>query len=226
MTIKKLLIYLFKGVLYFVAIILFYLLAAFVMSRITISEEQNTSNEMDMYILTNGIHSDIVVPVITEQRNWFDHITHLDNKTDKSEYKYLAVGWGDKGFYLNTPTWDQLKASTALKAVFGISGTAVHATYYKGMIESPTCKKISISKDQYSRLINFLDESLEKNSNGKIMYIETTSTKSDSDGFYEATGRYSMLYTCNTWTNQALKACGQKACLWTAFQEGIFLKYE
>ena len=226
MTIKKVLFKIFKGVLIFIGIILLYLLSAFILSRISISEEENKPDQLDIYILTNGIHSDIVVPVITDQKNWFTEINHLNKNLEASQYKYLAIGWGDKGFYLNTPSWDQLKASTALKAVFGLSGTAVHATYYKSMTESDTCKKISISKEQYARLLKFIDDSLKKGDSDNIMPIVTSATHGNTDGFYEATGRYSLFYTCNTWTNQALKFCGQKACLWTAFQEGIFLKYE
>lgn len=215
----------FKVLAWFIAIVLFYLLVAFVLSRIPVSAEENTVDEMDIYILTNGIHTDIVVPTITDQRNWFESVTHLNPKFNKVDFKYLAIGWGDKGFYLNTPTWAELKASTALKAVVGLSGTAVHATYYRDMTESETCKRISISKDQYARLINFIDESFENSTNGNVMQIDTDVAHNDRDGFYEATGRYSVLYTCNTWANQALKAGGQRACLWTAFQEGIFLKY-
>ncbi|MCX6352889.1 MAG: DUF2459 domain-containing protein, partial [Bacteroidetes bacterium] len=36
----------------------------------------------------------------------------------------------------------------------------------------------------------------------------------------------SLFYTCNTFTNQALKAGGLKACLWPPFDKGIFKKYE
>ena len=210
---------------WFIGIVLFYLLVAFILSRIPVSAEKEMAEDVDIYILTNGIHTDIVVPIITEQRNWFESVNHLNPKFNKAEFKYLALGWGDKGFYLNTPTWAELKASTALKAVVGLSGTAMHATYYRDMTESETCKKISISEGQYARLIAFIDQSFQNDSKGNVMLIDTDVAHNDRDGFYEATGRYSILYTCNTWANQALKAGGQRACLWTAFQEGIFLKY-
>lgn len=216
----------FKIVAWFIAVVLFYLLVAFILSRVPVAGEKNTAKDLDIYILTNGIRTDIVVPIITDQRNWFESVTHLNPTFNKSEFKYLALGWGDKGFYLNTPTWAELKASTALKAVVGLSGTAMHATYYRSMTESENCKKISISRDQYSRLIKFIDDSFENDNAGKVLPIDTDVAHNDRDGFYEATGRYSILYTCNTWANQALKAGGQRACLWTAFQEGIFLKYE
>lgn len=47
----------------------------------------------------------------------------------------------------------------------------------------------------------------------------------DHDAFYEAKGRYSLFHTCNTWANNALKACGQKACWWTPFSTGIRYQY-
>ncbi|PVD53231.1 hypothetical protein DC498_04965 [Terrimonas sp.] len=31
---------------------------------------------------------------------------------------------------------------------------------------------------------------------------------------------------CNIWANNALKACGQRASLWTALDGGIFYQYE
>jgi hypothetical protein len=39
-------------------------------------------------------------------------------------------------------------------------------------------------------------------------------------------GSYNLFHTCNTWTNDALKAGGQKACWWTPFDAGIFRQYQ
>ncbi len=35
-------------------------------------------------------------------------------------------------------------------------------------------------------------------------------------------GNIVYLKTCNTWTNNALKASEQRACAWTIFANGIF----
>ena len=201
-----------------------YFLSAFVLSRLTVDEEAAAPDELAVYILTNGIHSDIVVPSNTDQMNWFTQINHLDTSLNQ-QYNYVSIGWGDKGFYLNTPTWAELKASTALNAAFGLGGTAIHATYYKNMVEDESCKKIMISRDQYARLIEFVKSGFDKDVNGKVIKIQTDVRKSDTDAFYEGTGNYSLFYTCNTWTNNSLKYSGQKACVWTAFQKPIFLKY-
>lgn len=224
--IKKVLVNILKGILIFIGFILLYFLITFILSKIKIGEEKNAPDNVTVYIQTNGIHSDIVVPIITDQENWFSKVDFLNELSDTEDYKYLAFGWGDKGFYLNTPSWAELKLSTALKATVGMSGSAVHATFYKEMIESETCKKIEISTEQYVRLSEYIHKSFQSNSAGDFIKIETKANKGETDAFYEANGRYSLFNTCNSWTNRSLKASGQKACLWTAFQKPIFDKYE
>ncbi len=226
MSIKKLLKILGLVILGFVGFILIYLGAAYCLSRITVAEEKNAKDEVIIFIKTNGVHTDIVVPVRSEQKDWSEEVRFENTTSKDSTYQYLGMGWGDKGFYLETPTWGDLKASVALKAATGLSTTAIHATYFKSVTESTDCKKILISKEQYGRLINFIEKSFQKDENGHSIYIQTNANYGKADAFYEANGSYSMFHTCNTWSNNALKASGQRCCLWTAFDTGIFLKYK
>ena len=211
----------------FIAFILLYLLTAYCLSRLTVNKEPGQSGDMAIYIKTNGVHTDIVVPIKNELADWSKEIrfanTHLP---DTSNMKWLAMGWGDKGFYLQTPTWADLKFSTAFKAAFALGTTAIHTTFYNDLRESESCKKIMISNDQYKRLTGYLYGSFQKDAAGHLMRIITNANYNNADAFYEARGSYSMLQTCNTWANNALKNCGQKACWWTAFDTGIFLQYK
>jgi uncharacterized protein (TIGR02117 family) len=224
---KRLLKYTSYSLLYFVLFILLYLLTVFCLSRISVSREDGTQEEVAIYIKTNGVHTDIVVPVANEVYDWSKevkfHNTHLK---DSASIQWLAVGWGDKGFYLHTPQWSDLTFSTAFKAAFALGTTAMHTTFYNRMEESKSCKKILISREQYKKLVRYIDESFLHNSNGHKVLIVTNANYGDSDAFYEGTGKYSLFKTCNSWANTALKSCGQKACLWTAFDTGIFLQYE
>ena len=206
--------------------LLLYLGSAFLLSRITINEEPNEPDELTIYILTNGVHTDIVMPVKTKQMDWSKQIKYSNTEQSDSTYGYVAMGWGDKGFYLETPTWGDLKASTAFKAATGLSSTAIHATYYRSITEGEDCRKIVISHSQYARLIHYISESFKKDTFGNFIHIPTDANYGISDAFYEANGSYSMFTTCNSWANSGLKASGQRACLWTAFDTGIFLKYE
>ncbi|MGC4034775.1 MAG: TIGR02117 family protein [Chitinophagaceae bacterium] len=226
MKLKKILKYLLYTVVTFVSFVLLYLLAAFCLSRITINKEPDTTNDVTIYIKTNGVHTDIVVPVKNDQMDWSKEILFSNTTAKDSSMQYLAMGWGDKGFYLETPTWADLKFRTAFRAAFALSTTAIHATFYRAMIENKSCKKIEISQDQYKRLVDYILNSLQKDMNGHAIWINTTANYGTTDAFYEATGSYSLFKTCNTWANKALKVSGQKCCLWTAFDTGIFLKYE
>ncbi len=223
---KKTLRILGKFLLLFIGLVLMYALATYILSRITIDKEPNTKEEVAIYILTNGVHTDIVMPIKTDAIDWSSEVKFENTLSKDSTYQFLALGWGDKGFYLETPTWADLKASVAFNAAFGLGTTAIHATYYKRMPESETCKKILISKEQYIRLRDYINDSFQKDANGHFINIKTTANYGKTDAFYEANGSYSLFHSCNTWANNALKSCGQKSCLWTIFDTGIFLKYE
>jgi len=151
--IKRLTRYTLYFILGFIGFVLLYLASAYCLSRIATGKERNTSSDVAIYIKTNGVHTDIVVPVKTPQLDWSREIAFSNTPlTDTTKIKYLAMGWGDKGFYLNTPTWSDLKFSTAFKAAFALSTTAIHATFYDTLTEDSACKKIMISNAQYGRL--------------------------------------------------------------------------
>ena len=227
MNFKKVVKVIFRTILGFIAFVALYLLGAFVLSRIGVNKELASSSSagVPIYIHTNGVHTDIVVPVKNEMCDWSKEIKFENTISKDTIAKYVAFGWGDKGFYLNTPTWAQLKFSVAFKAAFALSTSAIHATFYKTIEENADCKKILISKDQYSALIAYIQKSFKTDSAGNIINIKTNANYNNEDAFYEAKGRYNLFYTCNTWANNALKACGQRACLWTPFDKGIFYQY-
>ena len=220
--IKKLL----KYTAIFVLSLMTYLLIVTLLSFVSVNDGLVKSHkEIPIYILTNGVHTDIVLPLKSEHYDWTNQLKTEHTKAKDSTYQYVALGWGDKGFYLETPTWADLKASTALKAASGLSSTAMHVTFYKDLKESNSCKKLQISSDNYKKLILFINESFQTKS-GEFLKIETEAVYGKHDVFYEANGSYSLFYTCNSWANQALKAANQKAALWTISDSGIFRHYE
>ena len=210
-----------------IVFVVLYFAVAFCFSRITVpAEKTDNPKEIAIYIQTNGDHTDIVVPVLNEQIDWSKEIKYANTISKDTVYQYLGIGWGDKGFYIDTPTWSQLKLSVAFKAAFWLGTAVIHATYYKNITENEDCRKIIISQEQYTRLINFITKWFQKDTDGHFIDIKTTANYGNTDAFYEAKGRYNLFFTCNTWANDALKACGQKSCVWTIFDTGIFLKYK
>jgi uncharacterized protein (TIGR02117 family) len=166
------------------------------------------------------------VPVKTDYKDWSQGILYKNTRGDDTSLQYLAIGWGDKDFYLKTPHLADLKFSIAFNAAFGLSSAAMHTTFYKSLKQGDQCLKLDLDKAQYQRLISFIENSLQRDSLGQPIVIPTEMRYNKDDAFYEARGRYSLFHTCNTWTNNALKACGQKACWWTPFEDGVFYAYK
>jgi uncharacterized protein (TIGR02117 family) len=209
------------------AFILLYVILALTIPLIEVAKKPTKEPAtVPIYILTNGDHTDLVVPVKTAQIDWSKKIPYQDTKSKQGNFNYLGIGWGDKGFYLDTPTWSQLKFSTAFKAAFWLGESAMHCTYYNEMKEGKDCKKIMLTKNQYADLIKYIDTKFDKDKAGNNILIPTKAVYGENDCFYEANGSYSFLYTCNTWANNGLKTAGQKAALWTPSDFGIFGHYK
>lgn len=213
----------------FLSIIIFvglYFLFAFVFSRISVEKEQTENADITTYILSNGVHTDIVVPVNNEVFNWEAFMKRSDILSQDTTLDFVGFGWGDKGFFLETPTWADLTFKTAFKAAFGLGSSAMHVTYHKNLKQGKRCKQLKLSKEQYIRLVEYIKQRFDLNETNTSINIKTKAVYGITDAFYEAKGNYNLFKTCNTWTNTSLKVCGQKACLWTPFEGGIFYQYK
>lgn len=227
MNVKKMLLLIIKALGIIVGIVVLYIAMGYFLPFIEVSaKDDGQKKEIPVYIYTNGVHTDIVMPVKNDLQDWSTKIPFGNTKSKSTDYNYVGVGWGDKGFYLDTPTWADLKFSTAFKAAFWLSESAMHCTFYKTMKEGDDCKKIMISRDQYKKLVDFVDAKFDKDQNGNYNLIPTNAVYGNDDAFYDAQGKYSFLNTCNTWANDALKAADQKAAFWTPSDYGIFLHYK
>ncbi|MGN5956431.1 TIGR02117 family protein [Sphingobacterium lactis] len=206
---------------------LLYLAADALLSRISLNKVDQSSGQktIEAYILSNGVHTDIVLPIRTADLDWTSVFPIENTKGKAQDHQFISIGWGDKGFYLNTPEWKDLTAKTALVAALGIGETALHITYYKQMENDSLCRKINIDSTQLSILQNYIINSLDKDQDGKPIYIQTNAQYGQDDAFYEAKGAYSMFYSCNTWTNEALKKAHMPAGYWTVFDKGILRHY-
>ncbi len=164
-----------------------YLLVALLLTHITVNMESiDTENKKtnSIYIQTNGVHLDLILP-----NHDFDFL-NLD-------CKYLAIGWGDKDFYLNTPSFSDLKVKTAFNALFLDSPTLLHITKYQKVQNNWT--KIQITEEQLICIKRNI-----------LMYFNESDTKpiqgyGSMDFFYQAKGSYSCFFTCNSWVNSILK---------------------
>lgn len=212
-----------KTVCWILAVLIAYAVIGMLLSLIPVNRHPSPGDDVVVYLERSDVHTDIVVPTRTERIDWVAIVPPSDTKI-ATQREYLAFGWGSQDFYLNVPTWGDLTLGIALKAISGTGGTALHTEYEHEPTEGANCRRLTITADQYNALVEFILASGKRNESGGFIHIDHDGYY-QSDAFYEGIGRYSPFFTCNTWANSALKACGQKACLWTALQQPIFWKY-
>ena len=207
-----------KYFLYVLIIPVFYLVVSLILTFITIDRKgHNETLDKAIYLNTNGIHLDIIIP----KKN-IDSLL-LKGINTGTDDQYLSFGWGDKDFYLNTPTWNDLTFKTAFKALFLNSETLLHITRFQNRHKE--WKEIKISANELQKLNNYILLSFKTNEDGYKQILKNKGY-SFNDDFYQAKGSYSIFKTCNTWVNTGFKDSGLKACLWTPFDFGLLNKYE
>ncbi len=213
-TLKKIL----KWSLYFLLIPIFYLVVSLILTSITIERKlENGITDKIIYLNTNGVHLDIVIP-----KENIDSIILSGLKLNGNE-NYLSFGWGDENFYINTPTWGDLTFNNAFSAMFLKSTTLMHVTRYKE--KRSDWIVIKINESELKNLNTYIQNTFKTNVNGMKIILENQGYSS-MDEFYKSKGSYSCFNTCNSWVNKGFKESGLKSCYWTPFDFGLIKKYE
>jgi uncharacterized protein (TIGR02117 family) len=181
----------------------------------------SAENGIEIYVGTNGVHTDLVLPVVNEIIDWREKITLKDFPEVDTAFKYITMGWGDKGFYIQTPTWADLTVSTAFNALFLASPAAMHITYRRN---APRNNEhyvgVRITNKEYKEIVDFVIPYFQTNQHGEIILIPDAGYNI-YDNFYEAHGKYHMVNTSNNWTNTCLKNAGIRAALWSPLDQPI-----
>jgi uncharacterized protein (TIGR02117 family) len=225
-TLKKLLRLIAYGLLALIIAIALFFLCDAVLGRIPVNEEPNGGHDVLIYLQSDGTHSDLALPIKTPVIDWSHEILYAHTRSQDSNMTYLSFGWGEKTFYLETPNWEDLTVKNALRASLGFGSPAVHTRYHPSLQASENSIPIHLSWDQYRRLVAYLQKSLARSEQSQLIHIPTPDDYGPSDAFYEGNGHYGLNHSCNTWINRALKSCGQKAAVWTAFEPGVMRWYQ
>lgn len=212
-----------KWLLIFPLFVLSYLLAAWIFASLPVNQAQ-PKGEITLFLVSNGVHTDVVMPLKNEIFDWTRVVNPADTITDDANIAYVGLGWGERNFYLYTPEWKDLSVSNALGALSGLNRTLIHITYYNfEPKEDDYIVKFSATPEQYQRLTKLLSASF-KQEDGKSILLKGIHYQSN-DAFYEAKGRYHLFNTCNTWLNDRLVESGLKGVYWTPFSSPLLDLY-
>lgn len=206
----------FLGVLFSIPFI--YFSTSLILTYIPVNTTQECSVcNKEIYISTNGVHLNIIIPKNNLEKSLLSDLSFEDDD------RYFAFGWGDKNFYLNTPTWNDLTFKNAFVALFLKSPSLIHFTRYK--TTRPVWIKIKVNENQLSRINNYIINSFYLTDENRKVILPDKGYYNNDD-FYKANGNYSLFYTSNSWVNSLLKDAGLKACFWTPFDFRIIDMYK
>ncbi len=179
-----------------------------------------TDCDMQICVSNTGVHFNIIVPT---KNNFFDwHKFFSISKVDidpAPDYNYLSFGWGDKDFYMLTPSLSDLKFSTTLKALFIPTSSVMYVKGYQVIPTDLEVKCVRVSKNDYSRLMEYIQGSFQLDIKGKTVRLGNGHTV--NAGFYAAVGSYSILRNCNSWTASGLRRANINTPLWDGLSTAI-----
>ena len=174
--------------------------------------------EVEAFVLSNGAHTDLVFPVRSAAIDWSTVFSAADAVAVPSDAEFIAVGWGDREFYLHTPTWADLTVSRALGAVAGRNPSLLHVTWLKrSQLAAGSAYVLPLTSAQYASLIAHVRSKLP---DGRVVPLPNAGY-GKQDAFYEATGSYGPFETCNTWTGRGLRNAGLTMGRWTPFDYNV-----
>jgi uncharacterized protein (TIGR02117 family) len=168
----------------------------------------------DIFVETNGVHVSIIVPMAD-----VSDLIRPEHLFDRDLYgTHAMVGWGHSGVYHNARTWNDVRSGDIVSAVIGSDDTTLHVYHLINPQITTYRKRIRISAAQYRIVIRQIRSAFKLNAQAQSA---AHMAYGPGNLFYDSTGHYSALHTCNNWTSEVLKKAGVKTGIWTPMAGGV-----
>lgn len=213
-----------RGAAVLFAIPLLYFLAALLGSLIPANPAwREAERGITIFVRTNGVHTWLMVPNVAGGVDWRPLAPARHIKDPRYAGNYIAIGYGNRDFYLNTPTWGDLSPRVALAAAFGRGPSLVHVEHERDPAPNEYQRPIVLRDDEYRKLAAHVRQSIAIDSFGRSIPLLGRGY-GPADVFYRGRGRYDAHRTCNEWTGEALRAAGVRTGIWTPLSQSIMLR--
>ncbi len=175
---------------------------------------------VDIMVETNGAHTSIVVPIVSDQKDWRETFPSAARAAPSGTMPtHIAIGYGEREVFLHVPTWGDLKPGTALRIAVTGGDALLRVSHYIRPAPSEYHRPLRITHDQYTQLVAAIETAMPDLEPGEIRE-EFRGSYAD-DIYYDALGDYTLRNTCNTWVGDRLADAGIPMGLWTPFAGGV-----
>ncbi len=175
-------------------------------------------------VLSNPIHTDIAIPLDDETRAAFAFLGGSGIPVSDPAAEWLVIGWGGRSFYLETPTWGDLKPMPVFRSLT-IDRSVMHVDVAGGIDEThPAIRSFDLRAAEFRNLSGFIQASFVREQ-GEVVAIPGAGY-GVYDQFFEAHGRFNALFGCNTWTAGALRSAGIRTGWWNPLPRTLGLSLD
>jgi len=164
-------------------------------------------------ILANPFHSDLVFPVAGNGVDWAE-LFGLP-----PEARTVAIGWGNRRFYMETPQLADLKPGTIALALTGTGDSVLHIQWFAGEPIGDEVHALNVTPAQAAALAGYVAGFATRDPTGHVERFDAA--YGSDDAFFAASGRWSPILTCNEWLGRGLRAARIRTGIWTPFADGI-----
>lgn len=167
-------------------------------------------------VLSSAIHTDLAFPTDDpDVRAALGFIAGEGLDPDLPGARFIIAGWGSRAFYINTPTWGDLKPGPLARAMT-IDSAVMHMSLAADIdLSAPSVRSVTVSRAQWRALLEAVSASFVRDGQGATVAIPGAEY-GDFDRFYEAHGWFNAAVGCNTWTGRMLREAGLTTGAWTA----------
>ena len=96
----------------------------------------------------NGIHTEIAMPLVSLEKDWRGTFPASDIEASARPYTHVSVSWGERKFFLETPTWADVNPLTVIGAMFGGEGV-LHVAHYVRPAPSEDYRILHLRPEEY-----------------------------------------------------------------------------
>ena len=165
-------------------------------------------------LVSNPIHTDIAISLDAQSRAALPFLAETGLPADHPDARWLLIGWGGRAFYLETPSFADIKPEPTFKALT-LDRSVMHIDVLGEVDEAnPMVMPIDLSEAGHVRLLSEIAASFTR-VDGKVLPIDGFAL-TGGDRFYEAEGSFNAIFVgCNAWTARMLRSAGVRTGLWT-----------
>ncbi|WP_052161251.1 TIGR02117 family protein [Hoeflea sp. BAL378] len=165
-------------------------------------------------VLSSAIHTDLALPASPDIVERFGFMAGDGLDPGQPGVAYVLAGWGSRAFYIETPTWSELKPGPLFKALT-LDRSVMHIGL-GGDIDPahPSVTELELDEASFEALVRAVLASFSLDGGGRRIVVPDSSY-GEYDLFYEAEGSFNALAGCNVWTAAVLRQAGLTTGWWT-----------